>query len=331
MNDRILLPGKLPPELLREVLETGAAPPPDLLLAPKLGEDAGVVKVSDGALVVASDPVTLTGAGVAAHAVLVNANDVAVMGARPRWFVATVLLPAGTTESAVRTLFAEMHQALKRFDIVLVGGHTEITPAVGQTVVVGQMMGLCRDGRFVRTGSMRAGDVVLQVGAAPIEGGAVLAQEARGRLHAVSPNLLTAAKRALHEPGIAVVDAALAATALGASAMHDPTEGGLSSGLYELADASGLALALEEDAVVWFEPACAVCAALDVDPWGVLASGTLLAAFPGALAERAKRALGERGYAVAAIARAEPGSGVRLRNGTALRRFERDEVARLLG
>lgn len=44
-----------------------------------------------GLLVVATDPVTLTGHDVGRHAVIVNANDFAVMGIRPRWFLATLL------------------------------------------------------------------------------------------------------------------------------------------------------------------------------------------------------------------------------------------------
>src|SRR5438876_3552149 len=86
--------------------------------------DACVIDVPEGALVVASDPVTLTGAHVGRYAVIVNANDVAVTGARPRWFLATLLLPVGTTEDDVGDLFHDIHEALAEFDATLVGGHT---------------------------------------------------------------------------------------------------------------------------------------------------------------------------------------------------------------
>ena len=95
MNDGILKVGKLPATLLAEVLVTGRPVPPELL-PPDVGEDAGVIAVHGGALIAASDPVTLTGQDVGAHAVLVNANDIAVMGAKPRWFTATVLLRRGS-------------------------------------------------------------------------------------------------------------------------------------------------------------------------------------------------------------------------------------------
>ena len=52
------------------------------------------------------------------------------------------------------------------------------------------------------------------------------------------------------------------ATELGALAMHDPTEGGLSAGLHELAEASGVALIVDDSAIQWFEPGRQICEVL---------------------------------------------------------------------
>lgn len=246
--------GKLPAALLREMLEAGPPPAAELVLPPRIGEDAGVISLRDGALVVAADPITLTERGIGAHAVVINANDVAVMGTRPRWFLAVLLLPAGTTEADVKSLFKDMYAALARVGVALVGGHTEVTAAVNQPVVIGQMMGYREDGRFVKTGGMQDGDVVLQIGSAPIEGAAVLTNEAQDGLEGLEPDVLALARAAVEEPGISVVEAALLAAELGATALHDPTEGGLSVGLHELAEASALAIVVDPEAVIWFEP-----------------------------------------------------------------------------
>ena len=330
MSDRVLEVGKLPPDLLAEVLVTGRPVPPELLLPPTVGEDAGVIAVQSGALVAASDPVTLTGQDVGAHAVLVNANDVAVMGARPRWFLATVLLPTGVTEDAVRALYRRMHEALASLDAVLVGGHVEITDAVRRTVVVGHMMGLRQDGNFARTAALEPGHVVVQIGPAPVEGAAVLAAEARAQLESgIAAATLAEASRALTDPGISVVEPALRATTLGATAMHDPTEGGLSAGLYEMAETAGVRLVVAADAVLWYEPGRILSEALGIDPWGLLASGALLAAFPGGTYEEALTTLAAEGFACAPIARAEAGGGVGFDTGGAVPRFARDEVIRV--
>jgi hydrogenase expression/formation protein HypE len=201
MTKRSLPPGKLAVALLRELLALAPAPGPEVRLPPTVGEDAGVVDVPSGALIVATDPITLTGYDIGAHAVVVNANDVAVMGARPRWFLVAVLLPSGTTEEDVRALFKGLYAALERIGAALVGGHTEITTVVRQPVVIGQMLGLREDGQFIRTGGVREGDVILQVGRAPIEGAAVLANEAQPRLSAVTPEILAATRpRAVCRP-----------------------------------------------------------------------------------------------------------------------------------
>jgi hydrogenase maturation factor len=218
-----LRPGKLPAALLRRLLAMGGPAPSELLVPPAVGEDGCAIAIGGGALIAATDPITLTGKEIGGHAVVINANDVAVMGARPRWFLATILLPPGTTEEAVIALFADMHGALARHGIALVGGHTEITAAVTQPVVVGQMLGFQEDGRFVRTGGLRAGDVVLHIGQAPIEAAAVLANECVPRLRALTADLLARARDAAREPGITVVAAALRATAHGACALHDQT------------------------------------------------------------------------------------------------------------
>lgn len=322
--------GKLPVALLRQLLDSHGRVSAELLLPPAVGEDAGVIDIQGGALVAATDPITLTGREIGAHAVTINANDVAVTGVRPRWFLSVFLLPLGTTEADVIELFAGMQIKLDSLGVTLVGGHTEITPAVTQPVIIGQMLGFEEDGRFLRTAGVRDGDAILQIGEAPIEGAAVLANEAKDLLHGVAPEVLEQARAALREPGISVMESALHATDLGATALHDPTEGGLSAGLYELAEASGLALHVNVHAALWFVPGVAICAALEADPWGVLASGALLAAFPKECVDQAQRSLRAEGYPTALLARAESGSGVRSSDGRPLPRYEQDEVSRVL-
>jgi hydrogenase maturation factor len=323
-------PGKLPAALLREILAAGPPLPPEVRIGPRVGEDACAIDVAAGTLVAATDPITLTGSDVGAHAVVINANDVAVMGVRPRWFLAAVLLPEGTSEAQVRALFESMREALERTGTALVGGHTEVTSAVVQPVVVGQMLGLAAGSSVLSSGGVQPGDALVQAGAAPLEGAAVLAVEARQQLEALDIATLARAGGALENPGISVVEPALLAAELGASALHDPTEGGLAAGLAELAEASGVRLRVDGERVLWFEPGRSICRALAADPWATLASGTLLAAFPSERAAAACDALEKSGTPARVIGAAEPGAGVVLSDGSPLALPARDEVARLL-
>ena len=320
--------GKLAPELLARLIATNL--PPEVRLGPRIGEDACAIGVEAGTLVAATDPITLTGSGVGAHAVVINANDVAVTGARPRWFLACVLLPEGATRREAEGLFAGMRQALDEVGAVLVGGHTEVTAAVRQPLVVGQMLGMAEE-RTVPTGGLRPGDAVVQIGPAPVEGAAVLAEVLPPeRLASVCAETLEAARAALERPGISVVEPALAAARAGATALHDPTEGGLSAGLHEMADASGVAIVLDPERIAWFDPGVTLCAAAGLDPWGTLASGALLAGFAPDRLDGALRELTRAGHAPpVVIGRTGPGGGVSFADGTSLPRHERDELSRL--
>ncbi|MBW3577425.1 MAG: hypothetical protein KY462_06750 [Actinobacteria bacterium] len=329
MADTPLAAGKVPVDLLASLLDGFGPTPPEVRVGPGIGEDAAAIDVPAGILVVATDPVTLTGSDVGAFAVVVNANDVAVMGARPRWFLASVLLPQGTTESELRELFADLRMALDDVGAALVGGHTEVTAAVTQPVVVGQMIGLVDDRRVVATCGARPGDVLVQSGAVPVEGAAVLAAEAADRLGEVDPATLDAARNAIRDPGISVVDGAILAAQLGATALHDPTEGGLASGLHELARASGVGLRVDADAIAWFEPGLSVCRALGADPWATLASGCLLATFPPDMAREAVDALRRHGVTAATVGEVIEGEAVTKASGEPVAWPERDEVARL--
>jgi hydrogenase maturation factor len=322
--------GKLPVALLGELLAQLPTPPPSVLLGPRIGEDACAIEVPGGVLVAATDPITLTTQEIGRFSVIANANDVAVMGVRPRWFLAVILLPLGTTEAGVREIFAGMQDCLSRVGAALVGGHTEVTQAVTQPVVVGQFLGLARDGRFVSTGGVRPGDVLLQVGPVPIEGAAVLAHEAADRLTGLDPGVMMAARGALDDPGISIVEPALLAAELGATATHDPTEGGLVAGLHEMAAASDLRIRVDLGSVMWFEPGRAICTALMGDPLATLASGCLLAAFGADRAKAVLQSLARHGHLASQIGTAERGSGVCDAGGRPLEWPGRDEVARLL-
>lgn len=325
----ILKRGKIPARLLESLLPDAVTDFPEVLVGPRIGEDACAIRIGGDVLVAATDPITMTGTGVGAHAVAINANDVAVMGVKPRWFLANVLLPTGSTVDDLHGLFKGMRDALDELQVALVGGHTEVSDAVNQVVVVGQMLGLAGPAGIVKTGGLRPGDKVVQVGVAPVEGAAVMAELFSCRLSDVAPGQLAAARFAIESPGISVVGSALLAAELGACALHDPTEGGLSAGLHEMAQTSGLGLVVDEPSVLWFPPGIEICKALGADPWSTLASGALLAGFAASRVQHALNALAKAGFQAAVIAEARVGSGVLLSSGNALLYSERDELSRL--
>src|SRR3990170_3000153 len=120
--------GKLPNEMLARLLARVQRRDPRVVLGPGIGRDAAVIDQGGPKLLVAkSDPITFATALIGHYAVHVNANDVACMGARPAWFLATILLPDRAPPPIAEAIFGQALDACHALGIELVGGHTEIT------------------------------------------------------------------------------------------------------------------------------------------------------------------------------------------------------------
>jgi len=340
MTETTLLPaGKLPHDLLDRLLRRFAPSDPRLIVGPQMGEDAAVIDFADRYLVAKTDPITFATDEIGWYAVNVNANDIAVMGATPCWFLATVLLPAGkATPELAERIYGQLAAACDELDIALVGGHTEITVGLGRPIVAGTMLGEVAPERLVRSSGVQPSDDLVLARSVPIEGTALIAWEKQAELLArgVDPALLRRAQGFLHNPGISVVRAArLAVETANIHAMHDPTEGGLATGIWEMAQASGVGLDVNFDAVAIAPESRLLCEAYGLDPLGVIASGALLLALAPAEKGKLLAALAQAGIPAQVIGRAtQPGAALTARrNGQAIPfpSFAVDEIARLFG
>jgi hydrogenase maturation factor len=312
-----------------------------VILGPGIGHDAAVISFcEDNAgsgryLVAKTDPITFASDKIGWYTVHVNANDVACTGATPRWFLATLLLPQeGTDEALVDEIFEQIAETCEQLDVALVGGHTEITHGFDRPVVVGFMLGEVAPDALVRPDGALPGDALLLTKGVAVEGTAIIAREKGCDLEGIDRSLVERSRGFLHQPGISVVrDAAVAVQAGDVHAMHDPTEGGLATGLWELAEAGQVGLVIDEDAIPVFEETRVLCQKLDLDPLGLIASGALLLAVASDDAEDVRAALEEAGIDAARIGRVvEREEGVTLlrpRGPQPLPEFERDEIARL--
>ncbi len=339
MPDSLLPTGKLPPELLDELLAHHSRPDPRVVLGPRAGEDAAIIDMGDRYLVAKTDPITFATDEIGWYAVNVNANDVACCGAAPKWFLATLLLPERRTDpTLVERIFAQIAEACAALDVTLCGGHTEITYGLDRPIVVGQMLGEVAPDACLSTSGARPGDALILTKGIAVEGTAIIANEKRAELAGTMDAAeLDRCAAMLHDPGIGVVpDAECAIAAGGVHALHDPTEGGVATSLWELARAAGVGVRVEESALPVLEPCRALCRHFGLDPLGLIASGALLiSAAPGS-ADGILAALDGIGVAAARIGEVVPQcEGCTLRDATGLDRplphFPRDEIARLFG
>ena len=329
--------GKLPLELLSRLLGEIEAPDPRVVLGPRPGEDAALIDFGDRYLAAKTDPVTFATDLIGWYLVHVNANDLAVMGAAPRWLMATLLLPEGTDRGVVEGIFDQLREACRSLGVTLVGGHTEVTYDLPRPIAVGAMLGEVDRDKAVMTSGARPGDAIVLTKGIAIEGAAILAREASEALRGagVGADVIARAGELLFSPGISLVrDAAEACRAARVSSMHDPTEGGLATGLLEVAAGAGVGLLVDADRIPVLPECRVVCDALDLDPLGLIASGALLATIDPADVPSLVDALAREGIAAYEIGRVTPQEeGLRMRAGGSIHdlpSFERDELARFL-
>jgi hydrogenase expression/formation protein HypE len=329
--------GKLRAEALQALFDRCPVKDPRVVVGPRVGEDAAVIDLGDRYLVATSDPITFVTDDPAWYAVQVNANDVAVRGARPRWFLATLLLPEGRTgDDDLRALFARLAEACDEIEVTLVGGHTEVTHGLDRPIVAGTMLGEVAKDKLVTTGGARVGDAIVMTKGVPLEGGAILARE-RGEealARGVRAAAVRKAKGLLRAPGLSVLpEAEIACELATVHAMHDPTEGGIATALAEIAQAAGVGLRVDRDRIVMIPEAVELCRAFGLDPLGTIASGALLMTLAPAEAGIVIHALAREGIDCHYIGQVvPPEQGVRLVAGgseTPLPVFAQDEITRV--
>jgi len=327
--------GKLPPDVLRRLLASARCEDARVIVGPTFGEDAAVLAVGGKLLVASTDPITFATDLIGWYAVQVNANDIAVMGARPAWFLAAILLPEGAQPSLAEQIFDQIHSACREIDISLVGGHTEVTHGLGRPLVIGTMMG--EADHVVRSAGAKAGDCLILTKGIAIEGTALLAREAAKQLQTrgVSSDVVERAGKFLYYPGISVVkEALIACQTVSVHAMHDPTEGGLATAVHELTEAAGVGAVVRAQDIAVLPETVTVCRALGLNPLGLLASGSLLIAVAPEDCDPVLAALTDGGVGAACIGALVPHREVTIidaRGGVAaLPRFDRDELARFL-
>jgi hydrogenase maturation factor len=328
--------GKLSPDYLTKLIDQFGASDADLVLGPGTGLDCAVIDVGSHYLVLKSDPITFADENIGWYLVHINANDIATTAATPRWLMLTILLPElSTTPEYLEAIANQIKKGCDEIGVVVIGGHTEITHGLKFPILAGTMIGEVPKGKLITPKGIQTGDHILLTKGVPIEATALLAREVPELLsNTMSKSEIAEARGYLTDPGISVLKDSQIATRTGAvSAMHDPTEGGLTAALWEMAEAGQCQLVIDLESVLIPEIARKVCASLNLDPLAAISSGALLMSTSPAESKVIIEALSDEGIACSDIGLVEPGEPMVWKQldktRTILERPERDEITKV--
>jgi hydrogenase maturation factor len=275
--------GKIDPETFSNfLLRRLGAEDHTVVVPPFTGVDAGVVDLGDGkVLIVAEDPIlAIPGQPLEIfgwYTVHIGASDVAVMGVKPRYMTYTLLLPPETSDADLETIVESIHEAALELGIAIVGGHTGRYPGLAAPLVGGVTVFAVADkDEYVTPRGARPGDEVILTKGPAIEAAGILAAVREKALLKSHPKDLVERAKALCKEMSVVKDAMVAVEAGGVTSMHDATEGGVIGGLFEVANASGVGMVVDEASFVYPEEVKMICDFFGIDPVAAIAEGSLI-------------------------------------------------------
>lgn len=328
--------GKLPPHLLEKLLNKIPILDSNIVLGPGTGLDCSVIEFGNQYLVIKSDPISLTSENIGWYAVEINTNDIVTTGAEPKWMLTTLLLPEDqTTFHDVNRIMDQLIESTSKYKITIIGGHTEITNGISRPILSSTMIGVVEKEKLITPQGAQSGDFVFLTKEIAIETVAILANDFSQELESIlTDQEIEIAKSYIKNPGISIYkEANLIKDGYGVSAMHDPTEGGLSAALWEMSIASNKIFEIFSDKIPLATITKKITNHFSINPINSISSGTLLFTANPEKTKEIIKVLEENLIPISIIGQVHnDGTGVFERDGTLkmeLKRPVRDEITKV--
>lgn len=297
--------GKLDSDLLKQlVFEKITYRSDDVKVRPGIGEDCAVMDFGDYECIMSTDPITAAVSDIGRLAIHITCNDIASNGVQPLGIMLAVMLPEGTTEADVEHIMGQAAETAATLKVEIIGGHTEITPAVKQPVIVSTAIGKAVNGTSQSGNDMEEGDYVMMTKSAGLEGSGIIACDYGDRLK----GFLTEeelAKAVGFLDLVSVVPEGIAAGKVGTHGMHDITEGGILGAVWEMCQIADKGVQIWEDKIPMEPETRKICEFFNIDPLRLISSGSMVIIVPADKKETMEAAMAEAGVAAQIIGRIE--------------------------
>ncbi len=262
--------------LKRSVLKKIKTHREEVIKGAALGEDCAFLQFDEDDVVgVTTDPVTCSKLGSGLVSVCNVANDLAAGGATPVAILVSALFPKRTTEEKIKAHMEELENACANLHIQIVGGHTEITDAVTRPVLTLTGIGKAKKENVIFTKNAKPNMDVVMTKWIGLEGTYLLAKERRNELLTRYPESMIDAVEEF-EKYLSVVPEAATAIKSDVSSMHDVSEGGIFSALWQLAESAGVGLEIDMKKIPVKQETIEICEFFGLNPYYFVSGGALL-------------------------------------------------------
>ena len=297
----MLKAGKLDSELLKKIVfDKITYRRPEVLTRPGIGEDCAVVDFGSYDCVMSTDPITAAVSDIGRLSIHISCNDIASNGIQPLGIMLAVMLPVGTTEEEIEEMMRQAGEVSASLGVEIIGGHTEITPAVNTPVIVSTAIG-----RAPKSGSQQAdqlvpGDYIMITKSAGLEGTGIIALDYEEELKSIlTDEELAEAKSLLDQ--VSVVTEGVAAGEVGTHGMHDVTEGGVLGAVWELCQIAGTGAEVWVDEIPVKDVTKKICSHFDIDYLRLISSGCMVIMTPPDKKEAMEAAMAASGVEISCI------------------------------
>ncbi|MBQ5425907.1 MAG: hydrogenase maturation factor, partial [Pseudobutyrivibrio sp.] len=213
----------------------------------------------------------------------------------------------------------QVDNACKRYNVQVMGGHTEVTEAVNQPLISVTAVGKVKKGCMVSTGGAKPDMDIVITKWIGLEGTSIIAKDHEEELLTRLPQgLIDTAKG--FDQYLSVLPESRVAVEHGVAAMHDITEGGIFGALWEMGEASGVGIDVDLKAIPVKQETIEVCEFFGINPYELISSGSMLIATNDG--NGLVRKLADAGVAAAIIGKSNSSNDKRVISGDEVRFLE---------
>ena len=268
--------GKLDSDLLKKsVIDKITFKRPEVLVRAGVGEDCAVIDFGEYECVMSTDPITASVQDIGRLAIHISCNDIASNGIQPVGIMLAVMLPIGTTKKDVENIMAQAAEAAEACGVEIIGGHTEVTPAVNKPVIVSTAIGRGKKWQSASAEDIQVGDYIIMTKSAGLEGTGIIASDYEEELLKVlTREEIEAAKKLLND--VSVVTEGTVAGEIGTNGMHDVTEGGILGAIWEMCQIAGVGAHVWGDEVLVADVTKKICKYYGIQYLRLISSGSMI-------------------------------------------------------